>query len=1301
MKTTFHKFTDKLNYKALLRRGVALTLALSFFVASGGFFEISGIDDAEKYEYICNIPEHSHSDECYASIALCENTDEEHDHEDSCFATVQICPLAEHTHTDECLAHESGDLPYTDSDAAAPDADAEYNAIDGSVNNGGFTETPIPGAYADYFRVKDGIIHLAWVVDPNTNGFENQTIDNRFKNPYRNNPSAYIKIVVENGTLIDLGGFNGFTYNSDNSTWLGSAFAPIILENGSATAYYFPAKDYIQAIESIGGIDNLWGIVATGTGTVESFSLVNIDFFKEPNALYYRANDRLGNYIYGSDRGYLLCDSESIDVRPTDKLEVYAEVDTENFTFEYNSDHLRQIGSVSSEYNAELERWVMTATYKVIDVFEADAADTVTSQITLAGTNMSGESVTSTLDLTIHPGEKIELDKIYYKLEDEADYKLNDTTESDLFRMLDGGSVDVFVEIKLNTTDPEDVYPLLGSQFGFIVEGSELSLKSTVVCSLVDNEDFIWRISASYTADYISEHAKIFFRNNNNIADTLHIEIDYELNKIYYKLPGETTYRKNYGKSISVYEGDVIQLAALVENTNAKFRADDAGKFTVSEMTFEDVVVDGERYVKATATAIRITNYNQTTSIRLFIGNTPVDELKINIKEITRIHVHNMELGNMNYDYVDINTATTMLTGAFSNNSASNRYILFVGETLDLSATTAGEFTISLSDVFKSLGDAADEITPNNSAQLVESTIRLLALKPGDVAITVKNGDKESETFYVSVRYPIYIKTAMGIVHKNRHHEYLSILFAGSNSVNFIHDMNFNPVYIKNVDNYWDNRYRYWLLPGGQVELTTHTPVNGHELVCGNSDQGHSHTAECFTNSGTMPKFTQASCSITHTYDIEVISGESFIKVTADVTAPNAGDQNLNVVFNNSSDPLEIFYIYVRPNYPGGAYLQHFDIEVADGGTYTTVEVITEVDNNGNPIKRTVTEITYSTVVSAIGGCVIYNAFGTEVGRLEASEYWKHGIKGEDSQFEITSAYEVDPETGEGKEGTLANRQIPASEVKKVVFDLTLDIDPISTKRTVSVCDPDKGEWRIVTDESDPDYSAPPTLEEVGKSTINGFSAVMTDQDIVDAVNKCPDHSGGDFTLMTNNNYPSLSLSFTKRLVGEELQNNQFMFDLFEDTRKNPSGKPNFDTDVIRVGVAYNNAAGEVNFNSIDYVQKGTYTYYVTERIGVNDNITYDQTLIKVEVIIDQVDDSELNDIYVNLLGATITFYHWDDNTNAWIRDDSAHTFTNYYQVNLPMTGGAGTRQFVYIGGLITLIGFALLSSRKSSETDS
>ncbi len=100
-----NRIQEKLNERKWYHRVTAISLVFSllcaFFVPLDlmmpGF---AATDESEEYELICDIEEHTHTDECYTLI--CEDDSEDHEHTEDCYEL--ICGMEEHQHDDGCYA---------------------------------------------------------------------------------------------------------------------------------------------------------------------------------------------------------------------------------------------------------------------------------------------------------------------------------------------------------------------------------------------------------------------------------------------------------------------------------------------------------------------------------------------------------------------------------------------------------------------------------------------------------------------------------------------------------------------------------------------------------------------------------------------------------------------------------------------------------------------------------------------------------------------------------------------------------------------------------------------------------------------------------------------------------------------------------------------------------------------------------------------------------------------------------------------------------------------------------------------
>ncbi len=141
-----------------------------------------------------------------------------------------------------------------------------------------YEETAIDGAKVVDVNVavsadKDAPTPVSWVFDPSGAGFGNQVIDQSFKTPYETNPDAYIKLTLSaEGSVTAIGGYSSQNVSKDNIKYVDNPTIITVAGEDGVTVY-IPAKEVVDAFGDIGG---MWGIAITGTGTVKTFSLVNL-----------------------------------------------------------------------------------------------------------------------------------------------------------------------------------------------------------------------------------------------------------------------------------------------------------------------------------------------------------------------------------------------------------------------------------------------------------------------------------------------------------------------------------------------------------------------------------------------------------------------------------------------------------------------------------------------------------------------------------------------------------------------------------------------------------------------------------------------------------------------------------------------------------------------------------------------------------------------------------------------------------------------------------------------------------------
>lgn len=263
----------------------------------------------------------------------------------------------------------------------------------------------------------------------------------------------------------------------------------------------------------------------------------------------------------------------------------------------------------------------------------------------------------------------------------------------------------------------------------------------------------------------------------------------------------------------------------------------------------------------------------------------------------------------------------------------------------------------------------------------------------------------------------------------------------------------------------------------------------------------------------------------------------------------------------------QVFYINVpNPNQElEDFHYDHADIEITDGGFYEIKRTVT--DQNGNQVT---TRQIFDSYITGVNHCYIYNAAGTVIMTYESTDYESNGKPGE-TQYELTSKYRC---VGNDK------KHVKPSEVDHAQFDVQLLLKP--RRQIVTVTKNGVQSSPTETDISDP----------TGESDVTIPSVVfkMSHRSVVDANNKCPDHSGLDFNLMANVSQiikvepASVEPTARKQLANGSIGTNQFMFELL-------------DKDGKLIDRQYCDTTGQVTFDAQYFLRPGTYTYTIRENI--------------------------------------------------------------------------------------------------------
>lgn len=440
--------------------------------------------------------------------------------------------------------------------------------------------------------------------------------------------------------------------------------------------------------------------------------------------------------------------------------------------------------------------------------------------------------------------------------------------------------------------------------------------------------------------------------------------------------------------------------------------------------------------------------------------------------------------------------------------------------------------------------------TANNGSPVVEITTPTEAptepaTEPERETVQLPNYLADASASYE--KNVIYVKTALGERNKDMVHEYLAGLgLPGENDGKYILNSKESP---------------YILQVGDSVELCYYTDNQNPNCWSESEplDTNGSDTNSSDTNSSGSDTNSSKAIFKPPTETRKRLS-DGTLKVERTYTVSGAG--KAKIYFEEQT-----FYVSVpNPNQePKAFHYDHADIEITDGGFYEIKRTVT--DQNGNQVT---TRQIFDSYITGVNHCYIYNAAGTVIKTYESTDYESNGKPGE-TQYELTSKYKC---MGNDK------KWVKPSEVDHAQFDVQLLLKPRQQIVTVT-----KNGVQISQEETD-------ISDSTGESDVTILSAVfdMSHRSVVDANNKCPDHSGLDFNLMANVNQiikvepASVEPTARKQLTNGSIGTNQFLFELL-------------DKDGKLIDRQYCDTTGQVTFDAQYFVMPGTYTYTIRENI--------------------------------------------------------------------------------------------------------
>ena len=331
----------------------------------------------------------------------------------------------------------------------------------------------------------------------------------------------------------------------------------------------------------------------------------------------------------------------------------------------------------------------------------------------------------------------------------------------------------------------------------------------------------------------------------------------------------------------------------------------------------------------------------------------------------------------------------------------------------------------------------------------------------------------------------------------------------------------------------------------------------------------------------------------------------------------------------------------------------HADIEISDGGkySYTTVEY-----RDG---KKIATVKVYDSYITAVNRCILYDKDGNVIVPTKINgaptdgddvsfvpdDYYQNGEPGQ-PQYELTSQYKI-----VNDEHVYSIKRYKGSDVQTALFDVKLTLKP-SYQFTITT----EGDQETVSEASPLTGS-----DEVVESTL--FH--MNHQDVIDAFNKCPNHSGLDFTIRAS--MALTEVEAVKTLNGGTLSGNDFTFAIVDG-----SG--------TTIATALNDPDGIVKFDNLHFEAAGSFDYYLKEVIPAQqEDIRYDPRQYTLHITV--------RDLGNGVMSAELD-----------VQENTSYEFENMVLYTLPNTGGPGIIPYAAGGTGLIMLSAVLFWYKKRRE---
>jgi len=580
--------------------------------------------------------------------------------------------------------------------------------------------------------------------------------------------------------------------------------------------------------------------------------------------------------------------------------------------------------------------------------------------------------------------------------------------------------------------------------------------------------------------------------------------------------------------------------------------------------------------------------------------------------------------------------------GTYVTNSQQNPYHLKVGDTITLAGYTSGDNYLYIASGSGIIDNVENSSVRENFEGINRNQKLYKASSPGLACIGLDiDGNGNYRYFWIEVLPPevdysnkgcdIYVKTALDDRNIDKVNEYLPLFGFPHSEDGYV----YNSI---STSNGTTKLYPYLLSVGQSADIYVNAPTSTMTYSGVKLPIVDTTTNDPFRvilgNVGQNPQ------AVTNNDLVITSTGNGAAKIDAKSSGL------YRVTLKDGTNTLRDFYIYVVDT--SFKDMSHSDIEISDGGKYT----ITQVEIDAVTGKKITTLWEYDAVISGVNDCFIYDGSGQVIQNYNGAnnDYKNIGESGQ-TQYEWTSEPSF---TGHW------SKTYNYSNVDHVVFDVKLELTPNSKKVLVEKSDGNNN-WVV-----DKNWTSESWTDDI--ITIDSVKYNLGKQDMIDAFNKCPNHTGMDFT--TRSIGALVQLNAEKELIGRDLQDDEFQYELIDQNDQN------------NIWTSKNKGNGTIELFNHAYSAAGKYEYIAREVVNNNDTSTvYDAKNYRIIV---NVTEKTIDD--VPILIAEIDY------------PDGVPKFINYQTYTLPATGGTGVIPYTVTGIAIITGAAALLIRTKRKE---